>query len=306
MKILQKIFPQKQIITSCTCTTVTSSMLRNVLLLVIYFYSITNIMSLSSQSHQPTAIVAGAFNNKYLHLRYGKSCAMERLLEPSDLPIIEDQLIRVTSISDTHGKHRELQSLPPSDIFIHAGDILRSNRKCSLQESMPKLEDFNEWLGTVPATHRVVIGGNHDRILEDIGADHIRSILTNAIYLEHESVELCGLKLFGTPLSSGCSSNRAFQGESSVVSATEMLRRCGGDIDILITHDEASALLASTGCCPRIAHVWGHHHAFYGSKIRRAPFPSTQSFLSICACTTNLSYQMVNAPVVVDYDTSDK
>ena len=65
---------------------------------------------------------------------------------------------RVICVSDTHNRHREL-NIPRGDIFIHAGDI---TQKGTLHE----LQDFNEWLATLPCQHKIVIAGNHDETLE--------------------------------------------------------------------------------------------------------------------------------------------
>ena len=62
----------------------------------------------------------------------------------------KDNLIKVVMISDTHGKHRELDNiLPDGDILIHAGDF-------SFDYNIEDAIDFNNWLGTLP--HRYKIG----------------------------------------------------------------------------------------------------------------------------------------------------
>lgn len=93
---------------------------------------------------------------------------------------------------------------------------------------------FNDWLGQLPHQHKLVIAGNHELsfdpavsnrfsknsrckhnsgLLDEmptLGHDpnalksaateeNIRQYLTNCTYLEDESVELYGLKFYGTP-----------------------------------------------------------------------------------------------------------
>lgn len=70
---------------------------------------------------------------------------------------------------------------------------------------MQEVKSFNEWLGTLPHKHKVVVAGNHDLLFdhafynanwkkwvptkEDCGPGTARALLTNATaYLEHEEV----------------------------------------------------------------------------------------------------------------------
>jgi len=66
--------------------------------------------------------------------------------------------IIVTAISDSHGKHRDIQ-LEPCDILIHAGDITNFN-------DSNHYEDFFKWFNEKKAFHKFFIGGNHDDMLE--------------------------------------------------------------------------------------------------------------------------------------------
>ena len=64
--------------------------------------------------------------------------------------------IKVVIISDTHGKHWQLdENIPHGDILIHAGDFTTNY---SIEDAL----DFNEWLGTLPHQYKIVVSGNHD------------------------------------------------------------------------------------------------------------------------------------------------
>eukprot|EP01064_Diplonema_japonicum_P033849 TRINITY_DN678_c0_g1_i7.p1 TRINITY_DN678_c0_g1~~TRINITY_DN678_c0_g1_i7.p1 ORF type:complete len:146 (+),score=23.54 TRINITY_DN678_c0_g1_i7:49-486(+) len=68
--------------------------------------------------------------------------------------------LRVVCISDTHGWHETLD-LPECDILVHCGDI------CTV-DGGNEMPEFKEWLCRQKATHKVVIGGNHDSMLKEI------------------------------------------------------------------------------------------------------------------------------------------
>lgn len=135
--------------------------------------------------------------------------------------------IRIVTMSDTHSLTKHLKfDVPDGDIFIHAGDFSACGKLNEIQE-------FNEWLGTLPHKHKLVICGNHElsfdpTLTQQMSSDNghgskngihtipnlghkrenmeaavktqnIRSYLTNCTYLEDSGIELYGLKFWGTP-----------------------------------------------------------------------------------------------------------
>ena len=69
-------------------------------------------------------------------------------------------VIRFVCVSDTHGRHRKIGSLPPADVLLHAGDITNVGE-------LDQLQDFSKWLGEQShIKHKVVIAGNHDVTLD--------------------------------------------------------------------------------------------------------------------------------------------
>jgi 3',5'-cyclic AMP phosphodiesterase CpdA len=64
---------------------------------------------------------------------------------------------RITFISDTHNKHKQITShLPGGDILIHAGDI-------SSMGYPREIKDFCKWFNGIEGyTNKIFIAGNHD------------------------------------------------------------------------------------------------------------------------------------------------
>ena len=68
--------------------------------------------------------------------------------------------LKIVLISDTHNMHGMLvgkYALPKADVLIHAGDI-------TMAGDLDPILNFNEWIGTLPYKHKIVIAGNHDRL----------------------------------------------------------------------------------------------------------------------------------------------
>jgi len=117
------------------------------------------------------------------------------------------------------------------DLFIHAGDF------SFFFDDMPAIRDFNVWLGELRFRHKVVVPGNHERIMYE--KPELRRIITNAKLLINEAVTIEGMKLWGSPVTCddkafGC----ATQEERRALYASIPL-----DTDIVVTHGPAYGVL---------------------------------------------------------------
>jgi hypothetical protein len=120
----------------------------------------------------------------------------------ADAPQPRPDTVRVVMISDSHERHH-LLDMPPGDVLVHSGDILLFNSSYSRETSLHKLCAFNDWLATLPYAEIVVVAGNHDYCLQEMGKFAAQEALSSATYLEHETCELprSGLRVFGSPAS---------------------------------------------------------------------------------------------------------
>ena len=109
--------------------------------------------------------------------------------------------VKIACFSDTHTKHQDVV-IPECDIAIFAGDA--SNRG-SMYDIIPFMEWYNK---QYQATRKIWIAGNHDVTLDRkrTGETKYPEWFENAIrvyenihYLEHNSINLFGLNIFGSP-----------------------------------------------------------------------------------------------------------
>lgn len=140
-----------------------------------------------------------------------------------DVPPVPSGCVRVVCISDTHNEHEGLR-LPDGDVLIHTGDILtESGMRHVLEggEVAPEgdalLAEFAHWFGAQRYEHKVLVGGNHDSVLEALGRERVQAILDascaygEVVYLQDNVATLGRLTIYGSPYAKYEShNNRAF------------------------------------------------------------------------------------------------
>jgi predicted phosphohydrolase len=82
--------------------------------------------------------------------------------------------------------------IPDGDLLIHAGDVSSRGR-------LEEIEMFNEWMGSLPHRHKVVIAGNHDFFFERYPKEAKR-LITNADYLNDSGILIDGFRIWGLPI----------------------------------------------------------------------------------------------------------
>lgn len=111
--------------------------------------------------------------------------------------------VSIVCISDTHNSG---PNLPPGDILIHAGDLTQSG-------SLEELEASIAWLNSQPHPHKIVVAGNHDRLLDRNCSRSKKATVErkgldwgDCIYLDNDTTTITctngrRLKIYGSPLS---------------------------------------------------------------------------------------------------------
>lgn len=198
--------------------------------------------------------------------------------------------MKILCVSDTHNDPPHPKGLPDADVLIHSGDATYHGRE-------EELVDFNDWLVRVPIKHKIFVPGNHDLMFER-DPERARSLVTEAIVLIHEAVEIDGVDFFGSPWTPWfhhwAFNYRADKAESLWEAIPE-------DTDVLITHGPPLGVLdlvARDQCnvgCPvlldevlnrvqPVLHVFGHIHEGAGLL-------QTEHTLFVNAASLNEQYQ---------------
>src|SRR5690606_1344256 len=180
--------------------------------------------------------------------------------------------MQIVAISDTHGKHRDLQPLPKGDVLIHSGDVSRGGTK-------EQRTDFLKWFAAQNHTHKIFIAGNHDFFFEQANPEEINSIIPDGvIYLNDSGMKINGVQFWGSPITPWFN-NWAFNRDrgDEIKKHWELIP---DDTNVLITHGPPFGILDETvygnrtGCEDLLLrvdqvkpkfHIFGHIHEDYGN-----------------------------------------
>lgn len=210
-------------------------------------------------------------------------------------------------ISDTHNLHKNLK-IPYCDYLIHAGDLTKLGYQY-------EVENFLSWFGKQDtARHKILIAGNHDFMAEDEPDSFIQLVKEqDIIYLDHETIELEGLVLFGSAHQFNLPTCAFFK-DDPVDSWKDIPVNC----DIAITHippyglgdrvrklhkDETDYHVGCPGLLHKIEtinptlHVYGHIHEGAGEYKSGA---CDTRFIN--ASMLNHRYEQVHSPIHIQLD----
>jgi hypothetical protein len=228
--------------------------------------------------------------------------------------------LRFVCISDTHGRHLDLNGrLPAGDVLLHTGDF-------SMAGEMDEVVDFCTWFQSLPFKRKIVIAGNHDLTFDrsyngdhgksNTDADAVRQAFAglcggdddSVVYLEDEEYCFQGIRIFGTPWQPefGFWAFNLPRGEP----LAEKWRGVPPGIDILLVHgpplgrgDAVVPSMKRTGCADLLQAVQarirpayvvcGHVHEGAG-----VTFDGTTHFIN--ASSLNEHYECIHPPLIFD------
>ncbi|KAK3727439.1 hypothetical protein RRG08_058856 [Elysia crispata] len=264
--------------------------------------------------------------------RYKKEFPNARVLKPKALsdPETKKNTLRFVCMSDTHGRVEEgdfTTRVPDGDVLLHAGDF-------TMYSDVDEYVAFNKFLEKLPHKVKLAIPGNHELDLDPRGLgrnyrkirshlglppvvketnveeslQEVKSLVSEALILIDEMVEICGIKIYGMPWLP----QYGLFG-FGLTRGAELLRRynqCPAGIDILLSHGPALGFgdfiirKKHVGCVELLNSVTkrikpkyvisGHIHEAYGIHT-----DGTRTYINCATC--NCNYRPVHDPVVFDY-----
>ena len=220
--------------------------------------------------------------------------------------------MKITFISDTHNKHKEItEDLPGGDLLIHAGDISSMGYKHEIQQ-------FCKWFDSLTNYSAVVfIAGNHDfgfekrpeETMEIVNSyKWITYLQDSVLHFASENIEIANI--YGSPWQPEFH-NWAFNLPKNGLELEQKWNDIPDNTDILITHGPAFGYLdkivgqyENIGCelltkkikqiKPKI-HVCGHIHSGYGYV-----FDGDTHFIN--ASVLDEQYVYTQKPLTVEWD----
>jgi len=203
--------------------------------------------------------------------------------------------MKLCFISDTHDNR---VTINPVDVVVHCGDAT----------DRTSIHEFATWFGELPATHKILVAGNHDFQLEN-NRDW-KTLLARdygVTYLMDSGVVIDGVSFWGSPWTPEFFDWAFMLPRGQLHTKWDLIPV---QTDVLITHGPPHGILDETrqgdsaGCAelldavkrvqPRI-HAFGHIHE--GAGVAMQPDIDT---LFINAAQLDHRYRLVNTPQYVD------
>lgn len=191
-----------------------------------------------------------------------------------------------------------MNHIPDGDVLIHAGDLTNHGE-------LDQVESFNEWLGDLPHSHKLVIAGNHDFCFES-QPSLCKKLLSNCTYLMDSECVIDGINFYGSPWQPWFYDWAFNLHRGPEIHAK--WKQIPLNTDVLITHGPPKGFGDQTaqgdlaGCEDLLKeilkrnirlHVSGHIHEGYGTTTNK-----DTPFVNASICT--LKYKPTNPPVVID------
>ena len=206
-------------------------------------------------------------------------------------------MVKLVFISDTHGLHGNMKTIPDGDILVHCGDGLNVG-------SSSDFWSFAGWIKNLPHPHKIFVPGNHDRFFQNSELT-AREIMSGIHILIDQSVIVEGIKFYGSPWTPTFYDWSFMQDEIDLSKYWDMIP---DDTDVLVTHGPPYSILdtvkkggenlGSPSLHNRVKwikpkfHAFGHIHGGYGILEE-----DEMTFINASVCTEK--YKPKNKPVEV-------
>lgn len=215
--------------------------------------------------------------------------------------------MRIVATSDTHYKVDAKKWIPDGDVFIHAGDLMRTGYPSDFEDQL-------DWLNELPHAIKLYVPGNHDfhlQVYPGPALQQLRRVGVTVLGLPgNENYETFvlpnGKRVLGLPYVTDLP-RWAFNATDEQLEAC--LNRHYGDIDIVVSHmpprytrdkvgdywvgSYAYSEFSENRHHPITHWIFGHIHEGYGMIEKRGV-----KYYNVAMC--DRSYTHANPPMVID------
>jgi len=150
--------------------------------------------------------------------------------------------MNILALSDTHTMHYYMHEndFLGIDMIIFGGDA--SNARVP-SFNYNEYKEFLNWFIEIPVKYKILIAGNHDTSVEAKMFD-LKNLQSKGIYyLEHELVEIEGIRIFGSPYTPTFGSWSFMKAPHKL---DEYWKEIPDNIHILVTHGPPKGILDLT------------------------------------------------------------
>ncbi len=145
--------------------------------------------------------------------------------------------MKILTLADTHELHSKIDIPTDIDMILVAGDV--GNQRDPYRNANEVL-DFIEWFESIDVRHKIWIAGNHDTSVQQ-GLVKPKKIQKTTTYIEHESIEIEGIKIFGSPYTPNFGIGWAFNRDRAKIG--KLWDQIPIDTDIIMTHGPCKGIL---------------------------------------------------------------
>jgi len=202
--------------------------------------------------------------------------------------------MKITAISDTHTIEKKfLLNIEPTDVLIHCGDF-SSNEK--------NFYEFLDWFSKQEAIHKILVAGNHDMFAVELGYEKTFEICKEKgiIYLQDTSVEIDGIKFYGSPWTPVFFNWFFMKSEQELMS---IYKKIPEDTVVLITHGPKRGILDRVVSNGSVRHVGSSalaNRIEYLTQLKFHFFGHIHEQYGISKETEYENYTSVNASIIYD------
>jgi len=147
--------------------------------------------------------------------------------------------MKIWHISDTHTFHDLLEIPEGVAMVIFSGDCSNPRDPYSNE---PEVRAFIDWFANLPIQHKIFVAGNHDTSIEKRFVTKSDFKDHGIHYLENETIQIEGLKIFGSPYTPTFGYGWSFNKDRNKLE--RMWRNViDEDVDIIVVHGPPKGML---------------------------------------------------------------